>query len=830
MLLRFDPFELNILSRFFQTLILISATFIYVLTRRLDRLDSSRAFSSKPIPLSKYMTRKNTALSRIAQALLAAGFFLPHVVLAQVTLNFVNADIDQVAKAIGIATGQTIIVDPRVKGQLNLVSEQPVADDKAIKTLQSALRMQGYALLQDHGVLKVVPEADAKLQGVPTYLGNTPTAAGDQVITQVFQLHYESANNLLSVLRPLISPNNAIAAYPANNTLVVTDYADNVRRIASIIAGVDVAAGQTADVVPLKNANAPDLAAEVTKILDPGSIGGTDSTLKITILPETRTNSLVIRASSAARLREAEALIAKLDTSTREPGNIHVVALHNADATALAKTLRGMMGQSTGNDSSSSSSKNDFNQNNGGMSSSSGSSSGGSSSGSQSSGSVPPLPSNYGSGGGSSGGGGGDSNSFGSGEAKDSSDSSTHNGMNIQPDVATNSLVITASEPVYRNLRNVIDQLDARRAQVYIESLIVELSSDKAAQLGVQWQGLLSLGSNTSVYGGSNFATTTSQGIVNLTATGYAAGANGAAATAASTLLNNGLNIGLLHQFGKYLGLGALLQALQTSTDVNVLSTPNLITLDNEDAKVVVGQNVPIVTGSYAQTGTTTSVTPFQTYDRQDVGITLHVRPQITAGGTIKLQIYEESSSVVAGTGSATTGPTINKRSIQSSVLADDGSIVVLGGLIQDQYTNANSKVPWLGSLPVVGALFRTENKDRTKTDLMVFLRPVIIRDSDTEQHISTDRYNYIRGETNGYQSDNQNIRDEKIPALAPVSASGTATGGAPSNGVGLLVPSEESIKAQPATKPATPASAPSAASQPAGPAGAASGATGTQQ
>ncbi len=725
---------------------------------------------------------------------------MPSVVHADVTLNFVNADIDLVAKAIGVATGQTVVVDPRVKGQLNLVSDQPVSDAKAIATLQAALRMQGFALVQDHGILKVVPESDAKLLGVPTYRGNAPVASGDQVITQVFQLHFESANNLVSVLRPLIAPNNTITAYPANNTLVVTDYANNVRRIASIIASIDVPDGQTSDVVPLKNAEALDLAGEIEKILDPSAIGGTDNTLKISVLPETRTNSLIVRASSTARLHEAEALIAKLDTPTREPGNIHVVQLHNADATQLAKTLRGMLAMGSDSDNSSSSAQTSFNQGNSGFGSSSGNSSSTGSSANQ--GTVPPLPSSVGStstqGSSATGATG---TASGGGETNKETDSGSRSGM-IQADAATNSLVITAPELLYRNLRNVIDQLDARRAQVYIESLIVELSSDKAAQLGVQWQGLLSLNSNTSVYGSTNFNTSTSQGIVNLTSTGYQIGQSGSSAlSTGSSLLNNGVNIGLLHQFGKYLGLGGVLQALQTSSDVNVLSTPNLITLDNEDAKIVVGQNVPIITGSYAQTGTTASVTPFQTYDREDVGITLHVRPQITEGGVIKLQIYTESSSVQTGTATNANGPVVNKRSIQSTVLADDGSIVVLGGLIQDQYTNNNSKVPWLGSLPLIGALFRTENKDRTKTDLMVFLRPVIVRDSDTEQNISQNRYDYIRNETDSYQSDNRTIRDTQIPVVPALPTSGNAA-----SGVGALVPAQKSINTPAAPVSATPA------------------------
>ena len=307
------------------------------------------------------------ALRRVATALLVAGLITAQTAQAQVTLNFVNADIDQVAKAIGAATGKTIIVDPRVKGQLNLVSENAVPEDQALKTLQSALRMQGFALVQDHGVLKVVPEADAKLQGVPTYVGNTPTARGDQVVTQVFVLKNESANNLLPVLRPLISPNNTVAAYPANNTIVVTDYADNVRRIAQIIQGVDSAAGQSVSVVQLKNANAIDIATQLNKMLDPGSIGSTDATLKVSVTADPRTNSLLIRASNGARLAAAKQLAKELDTPTTMPGNIHVVPLRNADATKLAKTLRGMFGKGGGDSSSGNANDaNSFNQNSGG--------------------------------------------------------------------------------------------------------------------------------------------------------------------------------------------------------------------------------------------------------------------------------------------------------------------------------------------------------------------------------------------------------------------------------------------------------------------------------
>ncbi|WP_334042557.1 type II secretion system secretin GspD [Burkholderia ambifaria] len=720
------------------------------------------------------MTRNRFVMRRVATTLIVAGIIVSQAAYAQVTLNFVNADIDQVAKAIGAATGKTIIVDPRVKGQLNLVSERSVPEDQALKTLQSALRMQGFALVQDHGVLKVVPEADAKLQGVPTYIGNAPRARGDQVITQVFELHNESANNLLPVLRPLISPNNTVTAYPANNTIVVTDYADNVRRIAQIIAGVDSAAGAQVQVIPLRNANAIDLAAQLQKMLDPGAIGNSDATLKVSVTADPRTNSLMLRASSASRLAAAKRIVQQLDAPSGVPGNMHVVPLRNADAVKLAKTLRGMLGKG-GNDSGSSASSNDANSfNQSGGSSASGNFSTGTSG-------TPPLPSG-GLGGSSSssayGGGASGSGGVGSGGLlggdKDKSDENQPGGM-IQADAATNSLIITASDPVYRNLRSVIDQLDARRAQVYIEALIVELNSTTQGNLGIQWQV-----ASGQFLGGTNLAPTAGTGlgnsIVNLTSGGTAA-TTGLAANLAG--LSQGLNIGWLHNMFGVQGLGALLQYFAGVSDANVLSTPNLITLDNEEAKIVVGQNVPIATGSYSNLTSGTTSNAFNTYDRRDVGLTLHVKPQITDGGILKLQLYTEDSAVVSGTTNAQTGPTFTKRSIQSTILADNGEIIVLGGLMQDNYQVSNSKVPLLGDIPWIGQLFRSESKQRQKTNLMVFLRPVIISDRSTAQEVTANRYDYIQGVTGAYKSDNNVIRDKDDPVVPPMPL-GPSQGGTP--------------------------------------------------
>jgi general secretion pathway protein D len=715
------------------------------------------------------MRRNRKALRRVATALLVAGMVSCQLAYAQVTLNFVNADIDQVAKAIGAATGKTIIVDPRVKGQLNLVSENPVPEEQALKTLQAALRMQGFALVQDHGVLKVVPEADAKLQGVPTYIGNQPVAQGDQVITQVFQLKNESASNVLPILRPLISPSNTVAAYPANNTIVVTDYADNVRRIARIIEGIDTAAGQQVRVVPLRNANALDVAPEMAKMLDPGAIGASDPTLKISVIADPRTNSLLLRASNAQRLASAVELAHQLDLQTAAPGNIHVVHLRNADATALAKTLRGMLGKGDSGGSASSSSANRFSQNNTSGSSGSTGTSG-----------TPPLPTSMsGNASGSNPMGGGSASGTNTELPSDKEDTSDNQpGGMIQADPATNSLIITASDAVYRNLRTVIDELDQRRTQVYIEALIVQLSAQTSSSLGIQWQGaLLSQGGNNGVYGGSNFNTSTSQGIVNLTGEGYLIGQNPSSALANSTsLLNNGLNIGILHKFGSYFGLGGLLQALSTSSDADVLSTPNLITLDNQEAKIVVGQNVPVETGSYATPTATTgsSVTAFNTYDREDVGTVLHVRPQITAGGLLKLELYTEVSSVDQSTINNPGGVTIDKQSVQSTVLANNGQIIVIGGLMQDNYSGGTNKVPLLGDIPWIGQLFRSENKTRTKTNLMVFLRPVIVSSEADSDAIAMQRYDYMREQQLGYTTDNRVIRDKDVPVIPAPAPPGT--------------------------------------------------------
>jgi len=643
---------------------------------------------------------------------------------APVTLNFAAAEIDAVARTMASITGFNVVVDPRVKGTITLITDRPVSPRVAMNQFLAALRLQGYTMVESAGLYRVVPEADAKLQsGVVSVseAGSPGTGAGtnNQIITQIFKLNFESANNLVAVLRPLISPNNTINVNPSTNSLVITDYADNLRRIAQIIAATDVANATNVEILPLKHAIAVDLAPLVLRLIESSASGApagqADTSFKTVLVAEPRSNTLILRAANPARVALVKSLVEKLDqpsdsANNGAAGNIHVVYLKNADAVKLAATLRAAM---TG----------------------------------QAPTAVAPTPTGAGAAAG----------------AVASASASTTGGQ-VQADTATNSLIISAPEPQYRQLRAVIDRLDGRRAQVLVESLIAEVSTDKQAQFGIQWQALLGNSSRSTVgVLGSNF----SIGGTNIFSL--------ASAIAAGTqpTVANGAVAGFAHQTPGGFVLGALANLLQSTGDGNVLSTPTLLTLDNEEAKIVIGQNVPFVTGQFTNTGTTSSngsVNPFTTVERKDVGLTLKVKPQISEDGSVKLVIYQEVSSIQAGTMLNLNGPTTNKRSIESTVLVNDGNIVVLGGLLQDDFSGNQQKVPMLGDVPVFGALFRSDTRERKKTNLMVFLRPVIMRSAADSDALSFDRYDAMRGVQQSAQpTDSATVPVNQAPVMVPL-------------------------------------------------------------
>jgi general secretion pathway protein D len=720
-------------------------------------------------------------------------------------LNFVNADMESVIKAVGHYTGMTFIIDPRVKGTLTLVSEHTLSKAQAFALLTSALRLQGYAVVTGDGYAKVVPEAEAKLQSSPTQLGvGGSRAHGDQVATQVYRLQHESAANLTAVLRPLISPNNSIMADPGNNSLVITDYADNLRRLSKIIAALDSPSTGDLDVVPIRNGIASDVAALVTRLMEPAPGGDAG---RVTVLADARTNSVIVRAPSGARANIAKSLIAKLDQPTRELGNIHVVYLKNADASKVAQTLRAVVSQDA-------SAVPVQQQGTAGGSIQSGTAGGtgagglGGQQGQQ-----------------SSVGAGGTGGTFAQqGQATGTGAGGGQGSGFIQADASTNSLIITAPDAIYRNLRAVIDQLDVRRAQVYIEALVVEVTSNDAAEFGVQWVGLTGDDSSSYRVGGlQSFSVGgNSNNIVNLASAAVAGiGGASAGATTSTTIPNpTGLSIGLFRQINGQLGLGAIAHLLDSTGKANILSTPNMITLDNELATIKVGQNIPIITGSFT-TGASGASNPFQTVDRKDVGLLLKVRPQISEGGTIKLSIYHENSGI--DTSVTNSGGIITTvRAIESNVLADDGQIIVLGGLISDDETENQEKVRGLGDIPVIGNLFKYKTRSRAKRNLMVFLRPIVVRSKEQNESISMDRYQYMRAAGGKAQPGDSSvlIRDLGAPLLPPITNGQPPAGGdmatapAPApvaprpgaaTGTGTTQPLPNGLRPQPEFRPVQP-------------------------
>ena len=596
----------------------------------------------------------------------------------KVSLNFVNADIDEVVRAVSQISSRNFLVDPRVKGTINIVSSTPIPAHLAYDILLSALRLQGFAAVESGGITKVMPEAEAKL-----HIANIDVSTkGDKLVTRVYTLKYESAAQMVPILRPLIAPNNVVVAYPGSNVLVVTDYASNLKRIEQIINSIDQASTEGPVILPLQRASATEVAQTITRLMVDGGAVSADASMRFVLGADARTNSLLLRTENPSRVARVRELAEKLDIDTGRPGNMNVVYLKNADAVKLAQTLRAVVSGDV---------------------------------------SVNTAPAG--------------SAAVGSG--------ATSSGI-IQADSASNALIITASSAIYNNLRAVIELLDVRRAQVFVEALIVEVTADKAAEFGIQWQNFTGAGgTGAQVIGGTNFG---GQGVGG----GNIISAAGASATSnIATTVSKGLNIGIVNGtttipgLGTVLNLGVLARALESDANANILSTPNLMTLDNEEAKILIGQNVPFITGS--QVGTSANPNPFQTVERKDVGLTLRIKPQISEGGTVKLQIFQEVSNVQDLTNSA--GVITNKRSLESTVLVNDGQIIALGGLIQDSVRDSTEKVPLLGDIPFLGALFRYEKRQHTKTNLMVFIRPYVLRTAPASQSLTQDRYEYLRGE-----------------------------------------------------------------------------------
>lgn len=605
----------------------------------------------------------------------------------RIVLNFQDTDIRSVIESMAKLIDKTFLLDPRVKGKVSVISSHPVPSSRLYDILLSTLRLHGFAVIESDGVTKIVPESLAKQDQGPVVKEDV-TVTGDRVITQVYELKHVSAREMLSALKPLVGPNGAIMAMQESNTLLITDYASNVKRVNRIIEEMDKPEEGDVVILELKNISALDFIDIFEKVyLRKGQSGapsaqgqpGGGQVERFVIVPETRTNRLIIRSDSPAMVDKVRELLRDVDIPLEKKDNLHVVNLRHADVKEAADTLAKLMPKQPGKEA---------------------------------------------------------------GASPDGVE------MGIYAHENTRSLIISAPPDVYNRLRPIIETLDVRRRQIFVEALIAELTTDRVAEFGVQWQSLRGADANRA-------PGVTGVGSVNLGPTGSEIGnVTGAYGSGAPVL--GGLNIGLINGFitmadGTQIpNLMALATVLEADTEANILSTPTLLTLDNEEAKIIVGQNVPFITGSYAPStgGSSNTVNPFQTIERKDIGLTLKIKPQISEDESVRLSIFQEVSSLLPF--SVRTGAVdvvTNKRSVESTVLIQGGQIVVLGGLIQDNTSINEKKVPLLGDIPILGNLFKYQTRERRKTNLMVFLRPYVLEEAEDADWLTKGAYEYVIGE-----------------------------------------------------------------------------------
>ena len=618
----------------------------------------------------------------------------------EITLNLKDADIRALISTVSKFTGKNFIIDPRVKAKITVISAKTMSPEEVYEVFLSILQVHGFAAVPTGSVIKIVPEVNAKQGPLPLKKGRV--GGGDELITKIIQLHHVPAAQLVPILRPLVPQQGHLAAYNPTNTLIITDHAGNIQRLMKIIAGVDLPDSDELEIIQLQHASASEVVRILNSLKPPAAKGESS---KLTLAADDRTNSVLMTGDKAARLK-TRATIQHLDTPLEDGGNIHVIYLKYAKAENLVKILTGLTTP-----------------------------------GGKTKGAVRSrLPAAA-------------AAAKAAGKASNSG-SLVGSGAIIQADEETNALIISADPNAIRGIKAVVRQLDIRRAQVLIEAIIAEISTTKDKEVGVGIAVDGSQSNNTNVpIGLSNFG-----GIGSILAAlgGGDATALGSAVSSGLTLAGGGTNSN-----GTRYAL--LMRALATDSATNILSTPSIVTLDNEEAEIVVGQNVPFVTGQFTNAATT-ATNPFQTIERQDVGLTLKVTPQINEGDTIKLDLEQEVSDVIAT--SEISGPTTRKRSIKTSVLVEDGGILVLGGLIEENINETETKVPLLGDIPLLGRLFQSNSTSKDKQNLMVFLRPSILRDQSDAAYITNEKYNYLRSLQQRVNEDGFNALDAIEPQL----------------------------------------------------------------
>lgn len=629
-------------------------------------------------------------IRKILSVLLLLGLFWPPALLRAetFTLNFKEADIESVVTAVAKITGKTFVIDPAVKGNVTIISAQPLRAAEIYALFLSILQVHDFAAVDAGKVIKIIPVAKAGQDLVVTADGELPlNLPEDRIVTRIYRLRNLQAEKLVPVLRPLLGSRagqTSALAVKEGNALIITERAGAVERLLQIARRLDQDSGGGIEMIRLENADAREVVAVLTG-LELGATGRLSAD-QLRLAADGRTNSILMQGDEHHLLR-IKAMIIHLDTPLAKEGDTQVVFLRHANAKDLVPILSGVDLQATAV-----------------------------SPGVAGAGVPGRLPQ----------------------QVRRAAQERTD--VSIQADEGTNSLIMTGPPVALQALQSVIRQLDIRRAQLMIEAVIAEISTAKAMDLGVQWFGADA--DHTGIVAGTNFPGSGRVGLAGIAAQNPAS----IAALGGASGLNLGVFSGETELLGlKFFNLSALVSALATDGDTNILSTPSLVTMDNHEAEIIVGQNVPFLTGSFTQTTAGVGGSPFQTIERRDVGIKLKVKPQVNEGGVIRLDIAQEVSSVVPSSLDSATGLTTNTRNITTSVLVEDGKVLVLGGLISDDVQENVSKVPLLGDIPVFGALFRFTSSKRDKRNLMVFLRPVILRDQGKGSNVSLDKYDLIR-------------------------------------------------------------------------------------
>lgn len=603
------------------------------------------------------------------------------------TLNMPNADISALISLVSRRTGKNFIVDPRVKAKVTVISSTPTNASELYEVFLSVLQVHGFAAVPQGDLIKILPEVTARTGPVPDLLSDMPAnSTSDQLVTHVIKVNNVPAAQLVPILRPLVPQQGHLAAYTATNSLIITDRAGNINRLLQIINRIDIGDSGKVEIVRLKHASAAEIIRIVNSLEGQNRADGSSS---LNMASDERTNSLILSGDTASRMR-VRGLIANLDTPLETGGNTKVVYLKYAKADELVNILNGVsQGQSKVGVSVD------------GAANSLSPVNAPAAAGGETQQQQRPQVANT---------------------TQGNVQASNESNIDIQADPQTNALIITAPPGEMKNILAVVRQLDIRRAQVLVEAIIAEVSENTARELGA---GALVGGSTGDPLAASNLG-----GIL----------ANAAATYADPTQLAGGLSM-LLGNDGSNTDIGFVIRAIASDSENNILSTPSLVTLDNEEASIVVGSNVPIITSSEVKSGNN----PFQTIERKDVGIKLKIKPQINEGDTIKLVIEQEVSQVESNSSSGAADIVTSKRTINTSVLIDDGQTLVLGGLIDDSSTESKDKVPLLGDIPILGKLFQYKKKTRNKRNLMVFIHPTILRDARTAQYYSSEKYNYLR-------------------------------------------------------------------------------------